>query len=138
MKWIKDDFIISDDRSLIDLDAVLQLLSKTYWAFDRTIETIQKGVEHSISFGIYHHGQQIGFARVVTDKAVFSWLLDVVIAEIYRGNGLGQWLIQCILDHPDIKHTRVALATKDAHDFYKKFKFKESQCMSRAVNTGNQ
>ncbi len=70
---------------------------------------------------MYHNDKQIGFARVVTDKAVFSWLMDVVIDEEYRGNGLGRWLMECILQHPEIKFTRFALATtKDAHDFYKK------------------
>lgn len=133
MKWTKDDFIVSDDISLIDLDTVLQLLSTTYWASDRTKGTIEKSIKNSISFGIYHNDKQIGFARVVTDKAVFSWLLDVVIDENFRMNGLGQWLMKCILEHPEIKYTRFALATKDAHKFYEKYNFKENECMARGL-----
>jgi GNAT superfamily N-acetyltransferase len=133
LKWTKDDFMISDDTLLINLDTVLQMLSKTYWASDRTKETVEKSIENSISIGIYHKDKQIGFARVVTDKAVFSWLLDVVIDDCYRRNGLGQWLMECILEHPEIKYTRFSLATKDAHDFYKKFNFKENECMARGL-----
>ncbi|MGG3643161.1 GNAT family N-acetyltransferase [Bacillus gobiensis] len=133
MNWTKDDFIVSDDTALINIDVVSQLLSKTYWASNRTKETITQSINNSITFGTYHKGKQIAFARVVTDKSVFSWILDVVVDESYRGNGLGQWLIQCILEHPEIKHTAFALATSDAHDFYKKFKFQENKCMTRQL-----
>ncbi|RSL35096.1 N-acetyltransferase [Salibacterium salarium] len=135
MKWTKDDFMVSDENSLLDLDTVSQLLSTTYWASKRAKETIEKSIKNSISFGVYHNSKQIGFARVVTDKAVFSWVLDVVIDETYRKKGIGQWLMECILEHPEIKHTKFALATLDAHDFYKKFKFSDNQFMTRtAVN----
>lgn len=133
MNWIKDRFLISDDHAKIDVETVYQLLSKTYWASDRTRETIERSINNSISFGLYDNGMQIGFARVITDKAVLSYLLDVVIDENYQGNGLGCWLMECILVHPDIKNTRFILGTKDAHDFYKKFQFKEKQCMHRGL-----
>ncbi|RKL64700.1 GNAT family N-acetyltransferase [Salipaludibacillus neizhouensis] len=133
MKWTKDDFMISDDILLMNLDTVLHMLSETYWAKDRTKETVEKSIKNSISFGMYNKDKQIGFARVVTDKAVFSWILDVVIDEDYRRNGLGQWFMECILGHPEIKYTRFALATKDAHEFYKKFNFKENDCMTRGL-----
>lgn len=99
----------------------------------RTKETIEKSVKNSLSFGLYDGDKQIGFARVVSDKAIFSWVLDVVIEESYRGKGLGQWLLDCILEHPEIKQTAFALATKDAHDFYKKFNFKDDNCMRRPL-----
>ncbi|MBS4196067.1 GNAT family N-acetyltransferase [Lederbergia citri] len=129
MEWFKDNFTISDDIENIDLDVVLLLLSNTYWASDRTKETIEKSINNSMAFGVYDKDKQIGFARVVTDKTVFSWILDVVIDENYRGRGLGKWLMTCILEHPEIKHTSFALATLDAHDFYKKFMFKENTYM---------
>ena len=136
LKWTKDDFMISDEKTLIDLDAVSQLLSTTYWASYRTRNTIETSINNSISFGVYHNRKQIGFARVVSDKAVFSWVLDVVIDESYRKKGIGQWLMECMLEHPEIKHTKFALATLDAHEFYNKFNFKDKQCMIRvAVNT---
>ncbi|WP_456278786.1 GNAT family N-acetyltransferase [Bacillus sp. AK128] len=82
---------------------------------------------------MYHNGKQVGFARIVTDKAVFSWILDVVVDDHYRGKGLGKWLMECIFDHPEIKFTAFALATSDAHDFYKKFDFKDNVCMTRPL-----
>jgi N-acetylglutamate synthase-like GNAT family acetyltransferase len=131
MEWSKVEFIVSDEISLMNLNTVSYLLSTTYWASKRTKETIENNIKNSISFGVYHNSKQIGFARVVTDKAVFSWVLDVVIDERYRKNGIGQWLMECILEHPEIKKTKFALATSDAYDFYKKFNFKENQCMTR-------
>ncbi|MFA9557131.1 GNAT family N-acetyltransferase [Evansella sp. AB-rgal1] len=131
MEWHKDIYKVSDDRSSIDVNKVSYLLSDTYWVASRSKESIEVSIENSITFGLYKEGRQIGFARVVTDKAVFSWLLDVVIDERYRGKGLGKWLIGCILEHPDIKHTSVALATKDAHSFYEEFQFHKTECMRR-------
>ncbi|MCT2537704.1 GNAT family N-acetyltransferase [Aquibacillus koreensis] len=129
MEWGKGEFVISDERMKIDVDAVHQLLSNTYWASKRSKEDVAKSMKHSIVFGLYEDSKQIGFARVITDKTVFSWLLDVVIDTSYRGKGLGKWLITCILEHPDIKQTRIGLATKDAHRFYEDFGFKISECM---------
>ncbi|WP_088103590.1 GNAT family N-acetyltransferase [Halalkalibacter urbisdiaboli] len=131
MEWSKGEFVISDNQQKINLDRVYQLLSLTYWAAERSKETIEMSIEHSIAFGLYHHDRQIGFARVISDKTVFSWLLDVVIDEDYRQRGLGKWLIGCILDHPDIQKTNIALATADAHGFYEAFQFKTSECMRR-------
>ncbi|WP_046173617.1 GNAT family N-acetyltransferase [Domibacillus indicus] len=131
MEWSKDEFMISDESSLMNLDIVSYLLSSTYWASKRTKEAIEASIQNSISFGVYHNNRQIGFARAVTDRAVFSWILDVVIDERYREKGIGQWLMKCMLEHPDMKHTKFALATTDAHEFYKKFNFKETQCMIR-------
>lgn len=136
MEWTKDQFTLNDQRDLLDMDTVCGLLSKAYWAADRPRDTIEKSIENSISFGIYTDGRQIGFARVVTDKAVFSWLLDVVIDESYRGKGLGQWLVDCILEHPDIRETNMSLSTKDAHLFYEKYGFKRNETMRR-VSTFN-
>lgn len=131
MEWTKDQFVLSDQQELLDMKAVYRLLSTTYWAGDRAKETIKKSIENSITFGIYTEDRQIGFARVVTDKAVFSWLLDVVIDESYRGNGLGKWLMDCILAHPDIRETNMSLSTEDAHLFYEKYGFKRNETMRR-------
>lgn len=133
MDWNKEDFLVSDNIELINLEVVSKLLCTTYWAANRTIETIERSINNSLSFGLYHSGKQIGFARVVTDKAVFSWILDVVIDDYYRGNGLGKWLMECIFEHPEIKGTAFALATSDAHEFYKKFDFKDNNCMTKPL-----
>ncbi|MEA3319486.1 MAG: GNAT family N-acetyltransferase [Bacillota bacterium] len=108
MEWLKNEFMISDNKELIDKYVVTQLLSNTYWATNRTMETIEKSIDNSLSFGMYISGRQIGFARVVTDKAVLSWIMDVVIDDNYRGKGLGQWLMNCIFEHPEIQYTAFA------------------------------
>ncbi|MCM3412702.1 GNAT family N-acetyltransferase [Metabacillus litoralis] len=135
MEWFREHFMISDNEEMINLDDVKRLLSATYWASSRTKETIEKSINNSLSFGLYNGEKQIGFARVVTDKAVFSWILDVVVEDSYRGNGLGTWLMNCIFEHPEIKHTAFALATSDAHDFYKNFNFRNNNCMTKPLLT---
>lgn len=138
MEWKRDDLLISDDKSLIDIDVVRDLLSTAYWATSRTKETIIKSIEHSICFGVYVQQKQIGFARVITDKAVFSWILDVIISEEFRGKKIGHWLIECILEHPDMKHTGFGLRTDDAHEFYKKFNFTIVESMKRPIVKGEE
>lgn len=133
MEWENGDFVISTNHDLINLDIVTEMLSSTYWASNRNKATIEKSISNSLSFGLYYSDKQIGFARVVTDKAVFSWVLDVVIDENYRGKGLGKWLMNCIFEHPDIKYTLFALATSDAHDFYAKFNFINNKCMTKPL-----
>ena len=133
MKWMKDRFMISDDPAILDIETISCLLGNTYWAAGRSKETIEKSIENSVVFGVYHEDRQIGFARVISDKAVFSYLLDVVIEPHFRGKGLGQWLMESILTHPDLMGTNFALATKDAQDFYKKFSFREKEVMTRST-----
>jgi GNAT superfamily N-acetyltransferase len=131
LEWRKDSFILSDNTEHVDINAVFRLLSTTYWASDRTKKTLEQAIKNSISFSLFYGDKQIGFARVITDKVVSSWLLDVVISEQHRGNGLGKWLMTCILEHPDINKTTINLATMDAHEFYQKFHFKQSECMRK-------
>lgn len=135
MEWRKENYLISDDKKLLDIGTIYELLSKTYWASDRPRKIIELSIQNSISLGLFHNGKQIGFARAITDKVVSSWLLDVVIHEDFRSKGLGKWLIECVLDHPDIKYTTVNLATKDAHEFYEKFHFKNQQFMRKKHNS---
>jgi GNAT superfamily N-acetyltransferase len=118
----RDDFLISTDRTLLDVDAIASFLAGAYWAQGRTRDTIERSLENSIVFGLYHAGRQIGLARVITDKATFAYLADVYIDEAYRGRGLGKWLIGSLLGHPDLQgRVRWLLATRDAHAFYRPF-----------------
>jgi GNAT superfamily N-acetyltransferase len=120
----RDRFTISTDLARLDLDAICSFLARSYWASDRPRETTQRAVEHSLCFGVHEGEQQIGFARVVTDFATFAWLADVFIAEEYRGRGLGKWLVEVVLSHPELQSVpRWFLATRDAHELYGRFGF---------------
>ncbi len=131
MEWKKDQFIISDDKALINIEKVSYLLNSTYWAGGIKKETIEKGIANSHCFGIYLGEMQIGFARAISDKAVLTWIMDVIVDERFRGKGLGKWLIECILQHPELKNTKFRLATEDAHELYRKFGFTDEKIMIR-------
>ena len=121
-----DKFIISDDPSRLDMDVICEFLSRSYWANKRPRDAIEKSIQYSLNFGVYDGERQIGFARVVTDRAVFAYLCDVFIHEEYRGQALGKWMMQCILAHPDLQGLRRwCLLTQDAHGLYEQFGFTE-------------
>ena len=125
MKWQKGEFIISTDRNRLQIDAIHKFLSEeSYWAKERTREQTATAIKNSLPFGVYRGERQIGFARIVTDYATFAYLGDVFILEEFRGRGLSKWLMQVIIDHPDLQgFRRWLLATKDAHTLYEKFDF---------------
>jgi GNAT superfamily N-acetyltransferase len=117
-------FDLSTDPARLDVEAIYAFLSHSYWAMARPRAMIEKSIRNSLCFGIYHSQSQIGFARVVTDCATFGYLADVYILEPYRGQGLGHWLIETILSHPELKELRRwSLATRDAHPLYRQFGF---------------
>lgn len=126
MEWKNGEYTMSDDRRRLDIGKVLELLSETYWAYDRVEGTVRKSIENSICFGLYNEGGQAGFARVVTDGATFAWICDLVIDNGSRGKGLGTWMVEIIIGYPDIKDIAQVLRTKDAHGLYEKFRFKDS------------
>ncbi len=120
-EWSRDDDFISTDPQKLDLDVIHTFLSASYWAKGISREIIQKSIEHSLVFGVYHINRQVGFARMITDYATFSYLADVFILEEMRGRGLGSWLIECIVQCPEIQGQRLwALFTRDAHWLYEK------------------
>jgi GNAT superfamily N-acetyltransferase len=121
----RDNFEIDDDRERLDLDAIHYFLSnESYWARNRSREQTETAIENSICFGVYDSERQIGFARVISDKATFAYLGDVYILDEYRGQGLSKWLMQVIVDHPELQGLRRwVLATKDAHGLYEKYGF---------------
>jgi GNAT superfamily N-acetyltransferase len=133
MNWNNGDYSLTDDLSRLDLDAVCALLQSTYWAAERKRATTEKCIRHSLNFSLFHEGRQIGFARVVTDYATFSYLCDVVIAPGHRRKGIGKWMLQCILEHRELVTTRMSLYTKDAQEFYRQFGFQphKYECLVR-------
>lgn len=122
----KGEYAISTDTARIDVDAVADYLSRSYWAAGRSREQIERSLAHSICFGLYHDGRQVGFARVISDHATFAYLCDVYVLEAHRGNGLGKWLVDVVLAHPELQGLRRwMLATRDAHELYRQFGFAE-------------
>ena len=127
-EWRKGEYTISDDRARLDLDVVHGFLSgESYWARGRSRERVERSIEHSLPFGLYRaDGRQVGFARVVTDRATFAWLADVFVVAEERGRGLSKWLVECILAHPELQGLRRwILATHDAHELYRRYGFAE-------------
>lgn len=125
MESKKGEFAIDTEKERLDLDAIHEFLScESYWAQKRTREQTQTAIENSICFGVYQCERQIGFARVVSDRATFAYVGDVYIIDEFRGRGLSKWLMQVIVEHPDLQGLRRwVLATRDAHGLYKQFDF---------------
>jgi GNAT superfamily N-acetyltransferase len=122
--WSKGDYEVSTDPARIDVLMVHEVLTSSYWAKGIPLETVQESIENSISFGVYHGQQLVGFARIISDRATFAYLADVFILPSHRGRGLSRWLMECIVSHPDLQGLRRwMLATQDAHGLYAKFGF---------------
>lgn len=121
----RDDLLISTDPARLDLDAIADMLTRAYWAKGRTREVIARYVQHSLVFGVYAAEKQIGFARVVSDYTTFAWFCDFFILEDYRGRGIGKWVLETVLAHPDLQGLRrILLMTNEAQELYKKYGFK--------------
>lgn len=131
--WQRAEYLISTEKDRLDFAFVHNFLStNTNWARGRDLEVVRRSISNSLNFGIYKVNQQIGFARVVTDYATFAWLADVFVIDEYRGQGLGQWLIEVIVSHPDLQGVRRwLLATRDAHELYRRFGFTELHDVSK-------
>jgi GNAT superfamily N-acetyltransferase len=126
MEWRRGDFSVSDDPGRIDRARVHEFIAReSYWAKGIPRDVMDRAIDHSISFGLYHGARQLGFARVVTDRSTFAYLCDVFVEEDERGAGLGKWLVECIVAHPDLQGLRrFSLMTRDAHELYRRFGFK--------------
>jgi len=121
-----ENLIITSDKNRLDLEFITDFISQTYWAKDRSLETMQTCVDNSLNFGVFLDKKQIGYARVVTDYGQFAYLLDVFIDEKYQGLGYSKMLMKHILENELLKNVKVwRLATSDAHELYRKFGFTE-------------
>ncbi|AEI68852.1 GNAT family N-acetyltransferase [Corallococcus macrosporus] len=119
-----DGFAISDDPARIDLDVVHGYLSRSYWSPGIPRNTVERAARNSLVFGLYSPEGQVGYARVVTDRASFAYLCDVFVLESHQGRGLGQWMMETLLAHPDLRGLRrFLLATRDAHSLYARHGF---------------
>ena len=121
-----ENYFISNDKTKLDIIMIHDFLSnRSYWAKGRPIEKVRRCIKNSLCFGLYEEdGKQVGFARVVTDYAVFAWIMDVFILESHRGQGLGKMLMKHIMEYPALQDLRRwGLGTEDAHGLYKQFGF---------------
>lgn len=123
----RNGLTVSTDPARLDVDAVFEFISaNSYWALGIPRATLERALAHSLCFGLYEEGRQIGFARVVTDRATYAWLCDVYVLAEKRGQGAGSFLMQAVMDHPDLQGLRrFALVTRDAHALYRRFGFTE-------------
>ena len=126
LSYRKDDFTVETDPSKLDVGAIHAYLSRAYWSEGIPRDVVDKALANSLCFGLFRGKDQIGLARVVTDRATYGYLCDVYVLEDFRGRGLGVWLMECVMGHPDLQGLRrFSLATRDAHSLYKKFGFAE-------------
>jgi len=141
----RGEFLISTDAARLDLDVIHGFLTNSYWAKGIPRDVVERSLEHSLCFGIYHEGErkspplpdsarsgapriggvcQVGFARVISDFATIAYLGDVFVVEEYRGRGLSQWMMECVMQHPALQGLRRwILLTRDAHGLYAKSGF---------------
>ena len=131
-EWRQGWYVISTDKSRLDLTLIHNFLTTSYWAAGIPLEVVRRSIEHSLSFGLYKEDKQIGYARVITDYATFAYLGDVFILEPFRGQGLSKWLMEVVVTHPELQgFRRWILLTKDAHGLYKKVDFTEVKTPER-------
>jgi N-acetylglutamate synthase-like GNAT family acetyltransferase len=124
MNWSKGEYLISTDKQKINTGIVHDFLTHSYWAEGISMEVVEQSIENSLCFGVYHSGQLVGFARVISDFTTFAYLADVFIVPAHRGKGLSKQLLQVIVEYPALQNLRrFVLATRDAHDLYAQFGF---------------
>ena len=120
----RGEYTVSTDRSRIDVDAVHAFLSRSYWSPGIPEDVVRRAIAGAICFGLYHGREQVGFARVITDRATYAYLADVYVLEAHRGRGLGTWMMEVIMSHPSLQGLRrFSLSTRDAHSLYSRFGF---------------
>jgi len=124
IELVRGEYLISTDRSRIDVAAVHAFLSQSYWSPGIPEDVVRRGIAGAVCFGMYHGHAQVGFARVITDQATYAYLADVYVLEAHRGRGLAKWLMEVIMSHPALQGLRrFALSTRDAHALYRQFGF---------------
>jgi GNAT superfamily N-acetyltransferase len=123
-EWKRNNLIVTTDPARQDVDAIHAYLTRAYWCEGIPRETVERAVRHSLCFGQFDGAAQVGLARVVTDYTTFGYLCDVYVLESHRARGLGKWLIECVMAHPELQGLRrFNLATRDAHSLYAQFGF---------------
>jgi N-acetylglutamate synthase-like GNAT family acetyltransferase len=127
MEWRRGEYMVTDDLSRMDIPRIHQWLSQeAYWSMGRSLEDIVESLRRSRTYAVLCNGEQIGMGRAITDGVTFAYLCDVFVAEPYRNQEIGGWMLSCMLaDLRDAKIRQVLLATRDAHSLYRRAGFHE-------------
>jgi GNAT superfamily N-acetyltransferase len=129
---------ITCDKARLDIGAIHNFLSHSHWSPGIPRAVVERAIDNSLCFGVLSHGQQVGFARVVTDEATFAWLTDVYVLPAHRGKGLARRLMEQIIQHPHLQGLRrMLLATRDADALYAKFGFRPLAAPDRMMEVRN-
>jgi GNAT superfamily N-acetyltransferase len=126
-EYRRDDFEISTDPARLDVEAIHAVLTHSWWAAGVSKETVARSIRASLCFGVYHGSRQIGFGRVISDFATYAYICDDFIVEEFRGRGLGKWLMQTILSHPDLQGLRRWMLIAEDPRIYSRFGFRPVQ-----------
>jgi GNAT superfamily N-acetyltransferase len=130
MKEKRGAYVLSDKR--IDPGPVHALLKNhSYWATERSLETVECSIANSICHGIWYGKALVAFARLVTDRATFAWVSDVIVHPDHRGKALGKWIVGSLVNLPEVAGCQMILRTRDAHGLYEQFGFERGECMRR-------
>jgi GNAT superfamily N-acetyltransferase len=133
-EWRLGSAMVSTDPARLDLAVVHGFLTTAYWSPGVSLETVRRAIEYSMPFGVYVDERQVGFARVISDRATYAYLADVFILPEARGQGLARFLLDCIEAHPELQGLRTwALFTRDAHGLYEKVGFERGQMEGRLM-----
>ena len=125
MLWQQDDYQVDTDKARLQLDVIHNFLTQSYWSPGIDLALVQKAIDGSLCFGLYHGDSQVGYARLITDLASFGYLADVFILPEHRGKQLSKWLMDCVMSYPGVDGLRrIMLATRDAHGLYAQYDFK--------------
>jgi GNAT superfamily N-acetyltransferase len=130
---------VSTDRSRLDLDVVHNFLSGSYWSPGIPREVVERAIAHSLCFGAFEDGRQVGFARVISDRATYAYVSDVFVLPSHRGRGVGKLIMAAIMSHPELQGLRRwGLATRDAHGLYRQYGFGPLRHPDRAMEVFNE
>jgi GNAT superfamily N-acetyltransferase len=124
MEWYRENYTVTSDPARIDLRLVSEFLASSYWVKGIPEETVARSLDNSLCFTLLDGDRQVGFARVISDRATIAYLGDVFVLPEHRGLGLAKWLMECVMSHPELQGLRRwVLATRDAHGLYRQFGF---------------
>lgn len=128
------DILVTTDPARLDLDTIHAFLSGSYWARGIPREVMERSIRHSLCFGAFDGDRQVGFARVISDRATFAYVADVFVLASHRGRGVGKRIMECVTSHPELQNLRLwTLFTRDAHGLYRQHGFREARYPDRLM-----